>query len=128
MYKKRAIFSDCGHEIEKVTHDMSCPVCTLHIIERLQAKIDAAIEEACDTQPSWEWRCYAMAKALGANFDKPSSRYGKEGDLQARVDALDAELQIATFIIRGLYSGPHTNISLAKAKKWLAEKDDDNTY
>ena len=45
--------------------------------------------------------------------------------LQAIVNELDAELQTATFIIRGLYSGPHTNISLAKAKKWLAEKDDE---
>ena len=59
-------------------------------IVRLQAMIDSAIEEACDTQPSWEWRCYAMAKALGANFDKPTSRYGIEGELRARVADLES--------------------------------------
>ena len=62
-------------------------------IERLQAMIDGAIEEACDTQPSWEWRCYLMAKQLGANFSEPTSRYGKEGELQARVDELEAALR-----------------------------------
>jgi hypothetical protein len=42
--------------------------------------IDNAISAACDTQPSWEWRCYAMGNELGANFSEPTTRYGKEAE------------------------------------------------
>ena len=91
-------------EIERLTADLAIWEGTAgqldKKLQRLQAKIDAAIEEACDTQPSWEWRCYAMAKALGANFDKPTSRYGIEGELQARVEALERVRDAAAAILR----------------------------
>jgi hypothetical protein len=83
-------------------------------LERLQNKFEAVTAENAE---------------LKSYTEEEGERSEKQAkiciDLQARVKELDAELQTATFIIRGLYSGPHTNISLAKAKKWLAEKDDE---
>ncbi len=55
-------------------------------IEELERQINAAVEAACETQPSWEWRCWSIMNALGQDFPKPATRYGEE---QARIEELE---------------------------------------
>jgi hypothetical protein len=69
--------SDCPHNENNTEY---CNICLRTEIVRLTEMINNAINAACDTQPSWEWRCYVMANELGANFDKPTTRYGRESD------------------------------------------------
>ena len=50
MSEQKVIFSGCGHELERVIADMSCPVCARKEVERLQARVEAL----ANFNPDWD--------------------------------------------------------------------------
>ena len=76
MSEQKVIFSGCGHELERVIADMSCPVCARKEIERLTAE-----KEQVEKDLNAECNRYAdQFHQLRAKIER----------LQARVEALEA--------------------------------------
>lgn len=72
-------------------------------IAELEAKIENAGLAACETQPSWERRCYAIMAALGLDYGEPSPDIPEQNGWYARnlaqkdreIEKLQAALRMA---------------------------------